>query len=49
MRVQTILNRVEKYKCFVYGRAWLEESGDGLAMVVSVRPRKNSRPECAGC
>ena len=49
MRVQTILNRVEKYKCFVYGRAWLEESGDGLALVVSVRSRKNSRPECAGC
>ncbi len=49
MRIQTILNRVEKFKSFVYGSACLEERGGGLALVVRVRPRKNSRPICSGC
>jgi transposase len=49
MRIQTILNRVEKFKSFSYGRASLEEHGDGPALVVQVRPRKNSRPFCSGC
>ena len=49
MRIQTILNRVEKYKRFVYGGAKFEELADGLALVVPVRPRRNSRPECSGC
>jgi transposase len=49
MRIQTILNRVEKFKSFVYGEACLEERGDGPALVVRVEPRKNSRPYCSGC
>ena len=49
MRLQTILNRVENYKSFVYGCGALEESEDGLALVVPVRPRRNSRPECSSC
>jgi transposase len=49
MRIQTILNRVEKFKSFSYGRACLEERADGPALVVQVRPRKNSRPYCSGC
>jgi transposase len=49
MRIQTILNRVEKFKSFSYGRASLEERHDGPALVVQVRPRKNSRPYCSGC
>ena len=49
MRIQTILNRVEKFKSFVYGRAGLEEGADGPALVVRVRPRKNGRPHCSGC
>ena len=44
MRIQTILNRVEKFKSFVYGEARLEERDDGPALVVQMRPRKNSRP-----
>ena len=47
MRLQTILNRLEKYKSFVYGRSFLEESADGL--VVALRARRNSRPACSGC
>src|SRR4029077_17964018 len=49
MRIQTILNRVEKFKSFVYGAARLEELEDGPALVVRVRPRKNGRPHCSGC
>jgi transposase len=49
MRIQTILNRVEKFKSFVYGEAFLEEQDDGPALVVQVRPRKNSKPVCSGC
>lgn len=49
MRIQTILNRVEKFKTFVYGDACLEERDDGPALVVRVLPRRNSRPFCSGC
>jgi transposase len=49
MRIQTILNRVEKFKSFVYRNAHLEGRDDGLALVVRVEPRKNSRPVCSGC
>lgn len=49
MRIQTILNRVQKFKSFVYGKASLEKHDDGLALVVEVQPRKNSRPVCSGC
>ena len=49
MRIQTILNRVEKFKSFVYGEARLEERDGGPALVVQVRPRKNGRPSCSGC
>jgi transposase len=49
MRIQTILNRVERFKSFVYGTARLEEYEDGPALVVRVLPRENSRPYCSGC
>jgi hypothetical protein len=49
MRIQTILNRVEKFKSFIYGQAHLEERDGGPALVVWVRPRKNARPFCSGC
>ncbi|GAC1481697.1 MAG: ISL3 family transposase [Pseudarthrobacter sp.] len=49
MRIQTILNRVEKFKSFVYGQARIEERDGGPALVVRVRPRRNGRPFCSGC
>jgi transposase len=49
MRIQTILNRVEKFKSFVYGKARMEKHGGDLALVVDIEPRKNSRPFCSGC
>lgn len=49
MRSQTILNRVEKFKSFVYGDAHLEERDDGPALVVGIEPRNNGQPFCSGC
>ena len=49
MRIQTILNRGEKCKSFAYGDARLEEQDDGPALVVQMKPRKNSRPFCSCC
>jgi transposase len=49
MRIQTILNRVEKFKSFSYGKARLEEQNGGPALVVQMTPRTNSRPFCSGC
>jgi transposase len=49
MRIQTILNRVEKFKSFSYGQACLEERNDGPALVIEMRSRKSSRPYCSSC
>lgn len=49
MRIQTILNRVEKFKSFVYGEARLEEQEGGPALIVEIQPRKNGKPYCSGC
>jgi transposase len=49
MRVATILNRVEPYKSFVYGKVALLEDDDRLSLEVRVQPRKGSRPICSGC
>jgi transposase len=49
MRIQTILNRVEKFKSFVYGRVSFEEDKGSPVVVVELQPRKNSRPLCSGC
>lgn len=49
MRLQTILNRVEKYKSFVYGDGRLKEGRCGLSLMIPIRPRKRVRPICSGC
>jgi len=49
MLLKTILNRVERYKSFVYGKArMLQEDGE-LAIEVEVEARANGRPICSGC
>jgi transposase len=49
MLLQTILNRVEKYKSFVYGAARLLEDGERSELEVQIAARANSRPICSGC
>jgi transposase len=49
MLLKTILNRIEHYKSFVYGKVrMLEEEGE-LAIEVEVEARTNGRPICSGC
>src|SRR5271169_2664889 len=49
MLLQTILNQVEPFKSFVYGKArWVEDAGR-KAIEVEVHARKNGRAICSGC
>jgi transposase len=49
MQLKTILNRVQKFKSFVYGNVRWLESGEALALVIEIAARANSRPICSGC
>jgi len=49
MQVKTILNRVQKFKSFVYEDVRLSEEDNKLALLVTVVPRANSRAVCSGC
>jgi transposase len=49
MQLKTILNRVEKYQRFVYGKIQLLENDSQLELEVELQPRLNSRPVCSGC
>jgi len=50
MRVKNILNRIQKFKSFVYEDAEWAETVDGtLRLIVAIVPRANSRPICSGC
>nr|VFK18397.1 MAG: hypothetical protein BECKLFY1418C_GA0070996_10435 [Candidatus Kentron sp. LFY] len=49
MQIKTILNRVQKFKSFVYGKArWIEDAKEPT-IEVEIQPRKNSRPICPKC
>lgn len=49
MQLKTILNRVEPFKSFVYGRVrWGEEAGRAT-LEIEVHARKNGRALCSGC
>src|SRR5439155_4569113 len=49
MLVKTILNRVEKFKSFVYGQTYLEPMSGENAIIVELLDRANSKGECADC
>lgn len=49
MQLKTILNRVEKFKSFVYTAVRFVAEADGQVLEVEVQPRANSRPVCAKC
>jgi transposase len=50
MQLKTILNRVQKFKSFVYGDiVWLDSNQGNLALLVQVVARTNSKPICSGC
>jgi transposase len=49
MQLQTILNRVEKYKSFVYESVRFGDNPKSLELEVLVAARANGRPICSGC
>jgi len=49
MQLQTILNRVQRHKSFLYKKAVLVETKGGLAIEVEIQPRRHSRALCSGC
>ena len=50
MHITTILNRIEKYKGFVFGMARFGMDTDGRECIeVPVRARKRSKAVCSGC
>lgn len=49
MQLKTILNRVQKFKSFVYGDIKLKDDARGLTLEVEIRARKKSRPICSIC
>ncbi|MGE0759164.1 MAG: ISL3 family transposase [Pirellulaceae bacterium] len=49
MQLQTILNRVERHKSFVYKQVRFDEEARYLTLRVEIEPRANGRPICSGC
>ena len=49
MRVQSILNRIQKQPGFVYGAIRFVEARGGPALEIALRGRRHRRPRCAGC
>jgi len=49
MQLKTILNRVQKFKSFVYGSVRLIEGASVPTLEVELQPRLNSRAVCSGC
>jgi transposase len=49
MQLKSILNRVQKYKSFVYEEVEWAEKGQEPSLRVSLRARAHTRPLCAGC
>jgi transposase len=49
MQLQTILNRVQRHKCFVYGAVHFRAGADRLALEIHLEHRANSKPICSSC
>ena len=47
MQIKTILNRVQKFKSFVYGTVHWVEGASVPTLEVEIQPRLNSRPVCS--
>ncbi|ALC15459.1 hypothetical protein DSOUD_0671 [Desulfuromonas soudanensis] len=46
MLIKTLLNKVERFKSFVYGSICIMFVDGVEALVVDIEPRRNSRPIC---
>jgi len=49
MRIESILNKIQKFKSFVYKKVRLSKVNDQECFEVDIVPRKNSRAICSYC
>ncbi len=49
MLIKTILNRIEKFKSFIYGKITFEKMNGADVLVVEVKPRQNAKGICPKC
>ena len=49
MLIKTVLNRLERYKSFVFGAVTFQVVNGSEALVVEIKSRTNSKPECPEC
>lgn len=49
MLIKTILNKVEKFKSFIYGKITLEWIKEREALIVEVKPRQKTKGICPKC
>jgi transposase len=49
MQIKTVLNRVQKFKSFVYGAVRWNEATSPPSLEVELRPRTNGWALCSGC
>ena len=49
MLIKTLLNKVERFKSFVYGSTRIQWIDGMEALIIDIEPRRNSRPVCPEC
>ncbi len=49
MLIKTLLNKVERFKSFIYGSVSVQFVDGVEALVIDIKPRRNSRPVCPEC
>jgi len=49
MLIKTILNKLERFKSFVYKKVYWEKVGTEEALVIELSARENSKGQCAVC
>lgn len=49
MLIKTLLNKVERFKSFIYGDSRLAVVGGADALIIDIKARRNSKPECPEC
>ena len=49
MLIKTVLNKVERFKSFIYGDCRFSKVGGIEALIIDIKPRRNSKPECPEC
>lgn len=49
MLIKTLLNKVERFKSFIYGDSRLTTVNGADSLIIDIKPRRNSKPECPEC